>query len=246
MRCALSSLLLAAAVVGCRSSTPEPAKVPLGQAPAAAPATGDGLTGPVIEQLNAPPYLYIRIKTDKGDVWAAVPAAKIENGAVVTVFSPMLMTKFESKSLKRVFDEVYFGTLAPANAASSGPAGTSSAGTSQSTAPVTIGKVEKATGADARTVSELWAQSAGLVGKTVSIRGTVVKYNEGVMGKNWIHLQDGSGDAKQGTNDITVTSLDGAARGETITIKGTVRTNKDFGAGYSYAVIVEDAKVVRK
>jgi VCBS repeat-containing protein len=66
------------------------------------------------------------------------------------------------------------------------------------------------------------------------------------MGKNWIHLQDGSGDAKQGTNDITVTSLDGAARGETITIKGIVRTNKDFGAGYSYAVIVEDAKVVRK
>jgi VCBS repeat-containing protein len=84
------------------------------------------------------------------------------------------------------------------------------------------------------------------VGKTVSIRGTVVKYNEGVMGKNWIHLQDGSGDAKLGTNDITVTSLDGAAMSGTITIQGTVRTNKDFGAGYSYAVIVEDAKVVKK
>jgi hypothetical protein len=156
----------------------------------------------------------------------------------------MLMTKFESKSLKRVFDEVYFGTLAPANAESSGPAGASSA--RQSPEQVAVGKVEKATGADARTVSELWAEKASLAGKTVSIRGTVVKYNEGVMGKNWIHLQDGSGDAKQGTNDITVTSLDGAAKGETITIKGTVRTNKDFGAGYSYAVIVEDAKVVRK
>ena len=241
---ALSSLLLAAAVAGCQSRTPEPANVPLGQAPAAAPATGDVLTGPVIEKLDAPPYLYIRIKTGKGDVWAAVPAAKIENGAVVTVFSPMLMTKFESKSLKRVFDEVYFGTLAPPNAGSSGAAGTSSAG--QSPAPIAVGKVEKATGADARTVSELWALKASLVGKAVSIRGTVVKYNEGVMGKNWIHLQDGSGDATLGTNDITVTSVDGASRGETITITGTVRTNKDFGAGYSYAVIVEDAKVVRK
>src|ERR1035437_5585596 len=168
MRRVLSSLLLATAVVGCQSRTPEPAKVPLGQAPAAAPATGDELTGPVIEQLNAPPYIYIRIKTAKGEVWAAVPGAKIENGAVVTVFNPMLMTKFESKSLKRVFDEVYFGTLAPASAESSGPAGTSGAG--QSPAQVAVGKVEKATGADARTVSELWAEKASLTGKTVSIR----------------------------------------------------------------------------
>ena len=246
MRRALSFLLLATAVVGCQSKTPGPANVPLGQAPAAAPATGDDLTGAVIEQLNAPPYIYLRIKTSKGEVWAAVPGAKIENGAVVTVFNPMLMTKFESKSLKRTFDEVYFGTLAPASAEAGGPAGKSPAGAPQPPAQVAVDKVEKATGADARTVSELWAQKASLVGKTVSIRGTVVKYNEGVMGKNWIHLQDGSGDAKQGTNDITVTSLDGAAKGETITIKGTVRTNRDFGAGYSYAIIVEDAKVVRK
>lgn len=245
MHRALPSLLLATAVVGCQSRTPAPAKVPLSQAPAAAPATSAELTGPVVEQLNAPPYLYLRIKTARGDVWAAVPGAKIENGAVVTVFNPMLMTKFESRSLKRVFDEIYFGTLAPGNAGSSSPAGTSSAGMPPSPAPVTVGRVEKATGADARTVSELWAQRASLVGKTVSLRGTVVKYNEGVMGKNWIHLQDGSGDAKQGTNDIAVTSLDGAARGETITIRGTVHTNKDFGAGYRYPVIVEDAKVVR-
>ena len=108
-----------------------------------------------------------------------------------------------------------------------------------------VGTVEKASGADARTVAETWAQKAALVGKTVVIRGTVVKYNENVMGKNWIHLQDGSGTVALGNNDITVTSLDGAAKGATITIKGTVRTNKDFGAGYSYAVIVEDAKVLK-
>ena len=246
MHRALSSLVLATAVVGCQSRTPEAAKVAPSQAAAPTPATVADLTGPVIEQLSAPPYIYLRVKTAKGDVWAAVPEGKIETGAVVTVFNPMLMSKFESKSLKRVFDEVYFGTLAPANSGSGSPAGTSRAGMPQSPAAVAVGKVEKATGPDASTVSELWAQSASLVGKPVSIRGTVVKYNEGVMGKNWIHLQDGSGDAKQGTNDIAVTSLDGAALGETITIKGTVHTKRDFGAGYTYAVIVEDAKVVRK
>ena len=108
------------------------------------------------------------------------------------------------------------------------------------------GKVEKASGADARTISELWAQKDGMSGKTVSIRGVVVKYNEGVMGKNWIHLQDGSGDATKGTHDITVTSMDAAAVGATVTITGTVRINRDFGAGYTYALIVEDAKVAMK
>ncbi len=85
-----------------------------------------------------------------------------------------------------------------------------------------------------------------LGGQTVTIRGVVVKFNVGVMGKNWIHLQDGSGDAAQGTSDITVTTLDGAAKGETIVIKGIVRTNKDFGAGYAYPVIVEEARIAKQ
>ena len=79
-----------------------------------------------------------------------------------------------------------------------------------------------------------------------TIRGMVVKYNAAVMGKNWIHLQDGSGDAKLGTNDVTVTSLDATAKGATVTITGIVRADKDFGSGYSYAIIIEDAKVVKK
>jgi hypothetical protein len=253
MRRTLSLLLLATAVVGCGSKTPEPAKVPLDQAPAASPATSaaaapaasDLLTGKVLEHQDAAPYLYLRIATAKGEVWAAVPEAKIENGAEVTVFSPMLMTNFESKTLKRSFKEVYFGTLTPANTAADAPGANPHAGVAQPSAPVEVGKVEKATGADARTVAEAWAQKASLAGKTITIHGKVVKFNGGVMGKNWLHLRDGSGDAGKGTNDITVTSMDEAAVGLTVTIKGTVRTNQDFGSGYSYAIIVEKAKIVR-
>jgi hypothetical protein len=244
MRHALSLLLVTTAVAGCGPKAPTPDTKAPAASPAAAPAAGDALTGPVLEQLPASPYVYIRIKTSGGDVWAAVPEAKLEIGTVVTVVSPMLMTKFESTSLKRTFEEVYFGTLAAAGAATIGAANPH-AGVPQSAAPVVVGKVEKATGADARTVAELWAQKARLEGKAVTIRGVVVKVNDGVMGKNWIHLQDGSGDAKQGTNDITVTSMDRAAKGETVTITGTVHTNRDFGSGYSYPVMVEDAKIVR-
>jgi len=109
-----------------------------------------------------------------------------------------------------------------------------------------VGKVDKASGSDARTVAEIWAQKGSLKGKTVTVRGKIVRYSAGVMGKNWMHLQDGSGDAGKGTNDITVTSQDGAAKGDVVTARGTVATDKDFGAGYTYPMIIEDAKVQKK
>jgi hypothetical protein len=73
-----------------------------------------------------------------------------------------------------------------------------------------------------------------------------VKYNPKIMGKNWIHLQDGSGDPSKGTHDITVTSQNSVAVGDVVTAKGVLRADKDFGSGYTYALIVEDAKVVKK
>jgi len=255
MRRTLAHLFTLAALVGCTGKGDDASKVPLGQAAAAAGAASDAaLTGAVVEQLAAAPYVYLRIKTtSKGDVWAAVPEAKVANGDVVTLYNPMLMTKFESKSLNRTFDEVYFGSLnapaGPNDVGGTAPAGappSPHAGTSIPVPAANVGKVERAAGADGRTIAEVWAQAATLAGKTVSIRGTVVKFNIGVMGKNWIHLQDGSGDAAAQTHDITVTTLEAAARGSTITITGTLRLNKDFGAGYHYPVIVEDARIVKQ
>jgi hypothetical protein len=208
------------------------------------PSVGEALTGTVLEQLPASPYVYLHLKTSRGDLWAAVPETVVEVGSTVTVASPALMTAFESKTLNRTFDEIYFGTLASDAAAMGASGGNPHAGVAAAAA-VEIGKVEKASGADARTVAELWAQKANLEGKTVTLRGVVVKANNGVMGRNWLHLQDGSGAAADGSNDITVTSMDRAAKGETVLIRGTVRTSKDFGAGYTYPVIIEDAKIVK-
>ncbi len=243
MRYAPAVLLLATTAVGCQSKSP---KAAAGPAAAGVAATGNQLTGSVLERLDAAPYIYLRISTSKGEVWAAVPTAGVEAGATVTVSNAMPMGRFESKSLNRTFDEVYFGTLTPADGAAGNPASPHGGGPPPPAAPVVVGKVEKATGSGARTIAEAWADKSALAGKTVTIRGVVVKYNSGVMSKNWIHLQDGSGDAAHGTNDISVTSLDTTAIGATITITGTVQTNRDFGAGYKYAVMVEDAKVLSK
>jgi hypothetical protein len=111
--------------------------------------------------------------------------------------------------------------------------------------PADVGdvKVAKASGPDARTVAEILKGKGDLKDKPVVVRGKIVKYTPGVMGKNWMHLQDGSGSAKDGTNDIVVTTLDEAKRGDVVLLKGVVRVDRDLGSGYFYKVLVEDAKL---
>jgi len=101
-------------------------------------------------------------------------------------------------------------------------------------------KVEKAKGKDAHTVGELYEKSGTLDKKAVTVRGKVVKVSKGIMGKNWVHLRDGSGDAGKGTNNVVVTSQEDPKVGDVVTARGTLYKDKDFGAGYKYPVIVEE------
>jgi hypothetical protein len=108
-------------------------------------------------------------------------------------------------------------------------------------------KVEKAKGDNAKTVAEVYAQKAQLKDKKVTLRGKVVKYNAGIMGKNWLHVRDGSGAQGKGDNDVTVTTSGGEWQvGDVVTVVGVVRTDKDFGAGYAYPVIIEEATLTKK
>lgn len=100
--------------------------------------------------------------------------------------------------------------------------------------------IAKATGG--KTIAEIYAAVPDLKGKSVAVRGRVVKFNPNIMGKNWLHIQDGTGAA--GTDDLTVTTATAAKVGDTVLVTGAVSANKDFGAGYKYAVILDDAKVV--
>ena len=92
-------------------------------------------------------------------------------------------------------------------------------------------------------IADVWANRAKLAGKTVTVRGTVVKFNGGILDRNWLHLQDGSGKAADGTNDLTVTTDAVAKVGDVVTVTGTVVVDKDFGSGYAYALMLEKAKI---
>ncbi|MDD5248254.1 MAG: hypothetical protein PHY45_04670 [Rhodocyclaceae bacterium] len=214
----------------------------MGGEPAAPAATAAAaVKGEVLEVKDVESYSYLRLKTKDGEVWAAVAKAPLKKGATVTIENPMTMTNFESKSLKRTFPTIVFGNLAGAAAS---PAAGSMANPHGGTAKLAdIGDVHvpKASGADARTVAEIVAKSAELKDKTVVVRGKVVKYNGGIMGKNWVHLRDGSGAAADNSNDLLVTTANETQVGAVVVAKGIVRTDKDFGAGYAYKVLVEEA-----
>ena len=221
-------------------------------APQAAAAPG-GYTGKVVETMNASGYTYVQVDTGSEKIWAAAPAFTVAVGDEVTVPPSAPMANYHSKTLDRTFDVVYFaGSIYPVGSepspASAIPAGMGSGGmpsghpaTQGAPAPtdVDLTGIPKAEGGNS--VGELLGDMAAYGGKEVLLRGKVVKYNSGIMGKNWLHVRDGSGEA--GANDITVTTQAAAKVGDTVLVKGVAVTDKDFGAGYKYAFIIEDAAV---
>ncbi len=244
-----------------------------GVVPAAPEAALVTVSGTVLETMDAAEYTYMRLKTATGETWAAINKTKIAKGDTVTVTNAMVMDGFQSKTLNRTFDHILFGVLAtpgaPAPAAAGAPAAASSlpmvsdhpptAGTTGGQSPQQMAaqhgqaaggpadapdvKVPKAEGANAKTVAELWAQRASLKGKEVAVKAKIVKVTNSVMGKNWLHVRDGSGSKAAKDNDLTVTTDVVAKVGDVVTVTGTVSVDKDFGAGYAYPVIIENAKL---
>ena len=149
--------------------------------------------------------------------------------ATVWAFAPFAFSIFTSGTFGACFAPA---CIAPRSGAAWAPA--------PAAKPI---KVDKASGPDARTVAEVVTGKAGLKDKSVLVRAQVVKVNTGIMGKNWLHLRDGSGSAADGSNDILVTTRDIAALGDVVSVKGTVRTDVNLGSGYTYAVLIEDAAV---
>jgi len=118
-------------------------------------------------------------------------------------------------------------------------------GSSKAVVPFADLSVEKAEGANGFSVGEIFSKGKELNGKTVRVRGQVMKVSANIMGRNWIHIQDGSGDPLKNTHDLVATSSEIPSAGEVVTLEGVLRADKDFGAGYVYAVILEDAKILR-
>ncbi len=256
MNLILVGMVATALLSGCKDETPKavdvPAAAPVASPVAAAPAAEAGQSGTVVETMNSAGYTYVQVDTGAEKIWAAAPEFKVSVGDDVVVPQGMPMQEYHSQTLDRTFPVLYF--VPRIMVAGADPAADSSmpadhpsvAATSSGTPPVVTPADIDLTGiekpAEGVTVAEIFSGKDSLSGKEVTLRGRVVKYSAQIMGKNWVHLQDGTGEA--GTSDLTVTTSSEAKVGDTVLVTGQVVTNKDFGYGYNYDVLIEDAKVV--
>ncbi len=215
--------------------------------PPTAPAPTPAATAPrgtVVETMDAGGYTYARLDVAGAQVWVAGPQTKLAVGATVSLGGGTPMANFRSNTLGRTFDEIYFlGTLTD-SAADAPLAPVAGGGVAHGAAPAIATGAPLAPVAGGHTIERVYAATATLAGKPVAVRGRVVKYNADIMGKNWLHLQDGSGAA--GTNDLTVTTSGTAKVGDVIVARGVLAVDRDFGGGYKYAVLIEDATLSEK
>ena len=232
--------------VGCEESRQESVT----DNPAIASAVPEGaVRGTVLETMNTGGYTYVLIETDRDTRWVAGRQITVQVGDVVQASQGMAMPDFESTSLNRTFDVVYFAGALENLSAPALPEG-HPGGALPAGHPRTDGSAETKA-ADTKVpelepgqnIAYVHANKDALADQQISLRGKVVKYNAGILGKNFIHIQDGSGDAAGGSNDLTVTSEATTAVGETAIFTGTIILNKDFGSGYSFPVMMEDAGI---
>lgn len=203
------------------------------------------LSGKVVETMDSGGYTYISIEKDGKNTWVAVPHTEIKVGENVSFLPGMVMNNFTSKTLNRTFETIIFSS-GTAGQSATGQTGKSADNKQTTASPSKTINVQKAAGPDAYTVAELYEKSGELDQKNVVIRGQVVRFSPKIMGKNWIHIQDGSGNPSKGTNDLLVTSQDVLSVDDIVTVKGTLSRDKDFGGRYKYAVIVEQASVQKE
>lgn len=234
-----------------------------------APAQQAGRVGVVVETMDAAGYTYAKVNENGEVYWIAGPQTSVKTGDTIAYDEQTWMENFPSKSLNKTFDKIMFvGTIAP-----SGGAGAVAAHDCDNCGPTKDAADAKAAAQDASshkddavahmaavkdtdepisveklagglTVAEIFEKKAELNTKTVKLKAKVTKLARNIMGKNWVHLQDGTG--AEGANDLTVTTSDeNLSMGDTVTVEGVIKTNIDFGYGYSYAVIMEEAKFTK-
>jgi len=210
------------------------------------------------EVLHVREYTYIKFTDNNKENWVAVPTTPVQTGKTYYYGTAIEMKNFESKDLNKVFETVYFaqklsvneeGAVVGSKVNPHGANGQDAHATNNAHAttkkntssPKKEIKVTKATnGID---IAELLKNKATYVNKTVIIKGEVVKYSPSIMNLNWFHIQDGSN--FNGEFDLTVTTKEEVKVGDVVTFKATVTLDKDFGAGYFYKVILENASLIK-
>jgi len=191
--------------------------------------------GVVLETMDSAGYTYMQIKEGDKTFWIAVNTTPVHVGDSITFNEQMWVEKFQSKTLDRTFDKVMFASEARTSTSSTHPSSHPQIQKNKLKSTVAVEKAQ-----DGYSVEELFLQRTSLKEKKVKVRAIVTKVSIGIMKRNWVHLEDGTG--REGTDDIVFTTTKATPKlGSTVLAEGILRVDKDFGYGYFYPVIVEEA-----
>ena len=237
----ISSILLSSCQENAKKvqsfSTGEKTSEPMSEVPAQTASNTHHVK--VKEILQTSKYTYLFVSENSQEFWIAVRKLDAKVGDDVYYQQALPMKNFKSKELDRVFENVLFiqgNTSTPPSANKIAEMGTKKM-------PAKVDKKVEGIKVNAPqggiSIAELFKNKEKYEGKKVKVSGQIVKVNNGIMAKNWIHIQDGTSDTDN--YDLTLTTQNKANMGDVITIEGTVYLKKEFGAGYSYDLIIEEA-----
>jgi hypothetical protein len=211
--------------------------------------------GKILEIKTAMGYKYLKIDEEGKELWIAIANAPVTIGDRIGYDKNTMMTNFKSKSLDQEFKEIFFASDVYLPQKAQQPksmkemlglspkkqdphAGMGRGMTSEEEEKPATPFVKK----DTYTIEEIHMWRKSLEGQIISIEASVYKVSRQIMKLDWVHLGDGTGNEKKLTDDLVFTATSTNIKaGDKVIAKGKVIVNKDFGFGYFYKVIIQDA-----
>jgi hypothetical protein len=195
------------------------------------------------EVLQTGTYTYLLVQETQEEYWMAVQKFNAEVGEKIYFIGAMEMNNFESKELNRVFDKIFF-----VDQISKTPINTSSRKAEviekrQKEMEHLLDSIKITPAEGGQSIGELYSNADKFKQKTVFVRGQVVKVNMDIMDRNWVHLVDGTKGSDK--SDLTFTTQELVKVGDTVVFKGVLAIDREFGAGYVYPLIVEEAVLIQ-
>lgn len=202
----------------------------------------------VTELMDAGGYTYIKGKQSDDEVWLAIPQANLEIGQTIYFTGGMAMQNFESKELNRTFESILFldGVFSSKEAALE--ANKPAANPHRQNPRETVKQERPALPVlilpeDVISIEDVYTKRQDFEGKSIQVYGVVWKVNNGILDRNWVHIEDGTSTDEK--SSLTFTTQEMFKVGDTVNVKGKLTLNKDFGYGYVYDVLLEEAVVLK-
>lgn len=194
----------------------------------------------VKEAVDGGNYVYLNVEENGETYWMAITNMPVTVGETYYYEDGMVMKDFESKQLNKTFDEIVFvnnvrTTEVAVEVKQEDPHATA--------APASVSDVKIEKPKNGTTLAELFSGKKSFSGKSIIVKGKVVKVNNGIMDKNWVHIVDGT--QFENKNDLTITTMETVNIGDVVTFKGVIVLDKDFGQGYNYDVLLEEGKLIK-